>query len=107
LNLENIHMIKKTGASLRDSYLESGFILEKKIGVGQPKRLENPKILIANTPMDTDKIKIFSARGYADSTAQVAAIEQAERDKMFAKCQKNCRSRNQLFHQPSINLQHP
>jgi len=104
LNLENIHMIKKTGASLKESYLESGFILEKKIGVGQPKRLENAKILIANTPMDTDKIKIFSARGYADSTAQVAAIEQAEREKMFAKCQKivdhgiNCFINRQLIY---------
>jgi len=102
--LENIHLIKKTGASLKDSYLESGFILEKKIGVGQPKRLENAKILIANTPMDTDKIKIFSARGYADSTTQVAAIEQAEREKMFAKCQKivdhgiNCFINRQLIY---------
>ena len=25
----------------------------------QPKRVENAKILIANTPMDTDKIKIY------------------------------------------------
>ena len=36
----------------------TGFLLEKKIGVGQPKRLENCKILVANTPMDTDKIKV-------------------------------------------------
>ena len=26
-----------------------GFILDKKIGVNQPKRIENAKILIANT----------------------------------------------------------
>ena len=35
-----------------------GFLLEKKIGVNQPKRLENARILIANTAMDTDKIKV-------------------------------------------------
>ena len=35
-----------------------GFLLEKKVGVNQPKRLENPRILIANTAMDTDKIKV-------------------------------------------------
>ena len=35
-----------------------GFLLEKKVGVNQPKRLENPRILIANTAIDTDKIKV-------------------------------------------------
>lgn len=37
-----------------------GFLLDKKIGVNQPKRVEKAKILIANTPMDTDKIKVCS-----------------------------------------------
>lgn len=78
-DLDNIAIIKKSGGSLKDSYLEEGFILEKKIGVGQPKRIENPKILIANTPMDTDKIKIFGAKVKADSTAKVADIEEAEK----------------------------
>ena len=57
-NLEHIQMIKKQGGSLRESYLEEGFILEKSIGVGQPKRIENANILVANTSMDTDKIKV-------------------------------------------------
>ena len=39
-----------------------GFLLDKKVGVNQPKRKENAKILIANTPMDTDKIKVWKAR---------------------------------------------
>lgn len=37
----------------------TGFLLDKKIGVNQPKRIENAKILVANTPMDTDKIKVL------------------------------------------------
>ena len=41
-------------------WLFVGFLLDKKIGVNQPKRVENAKILIANTPMDTDKIKVLS-----------------------------------------------
>jgi T-complex protein 1 subunit beta len=103
-NLESIHYIKKTGGSLRDSYLDEGFILEKKIGVGQPKRLENPKILIANTAMDTDKIKIFGARVNVGSPAELAQIEKEERDKMLAKCQKivnhgiNCFINRQLIY---------
>ena len=41
-----------------DSFLDEGFIIEKKPGMGQPHRIENAKILISNTPMDTDKIKV-------------------------------------------------
>lgn len=33
-NLEAIHLIKKTGGSLRDSFLDEGFILDKKIVSG-------------------------------------------------------------------------
>jgi len=87
-DLEHIQIIKKTGGSLRDSFLEEGFILEKRIGVGQPKRLENAKILIANTPMDTDKIKIFGSRIKVSGTEQMAQLEQAEKEKMIQKCQK-------------------
>ena len=34
-NLEAIHIIKKPGGALRESYLDEGYILDKKIGVGQ------------------------------------------------------------------------
>ncbi len=70
-NLEAIHIIKKTGGTLHESFLDEGFILDKKIGVGQPKRIENARILVANTPMDTDKIKIYGARVRVDSMAKV------------------------------------
>ena len=58
-NLEAIQLIKKLGGGLQDSYLDEGFLLDKKVGVNQPKRIENAKILIANTPMDADKIKVL------------------------------------------------
>lgn len=48
-NLESIQIIKKSGGRLADSYLDDGFILDKKIGVNQPRRIENAKILVANT----------------------------------------------------------
>lgn len=57
--------------ALQDSFLDEGFILDKKIGVGQPKRITDAKVLIANTPMDTDKIKIYGARVRVDSMAKV------------------------------------
>lgn len=56
---------------MRFSCSPVGFILEKKIGVNQPKRIENAKILIANTPMDTDKIKVFGSKISVESTAKV------------------------------------
>uniref|UniRef100_A0A2K5Q097 T-complex protein 1 subunit beta n=1 Tax=Cebus imitator TaxID=2715852 RepID=A0A2K5Q097_CEBIM len=74
-NLEAIHIIKKVGGSLADSYLDEN----------QPKRIENAKILIANTGMDTDKIKLFGSRVRVDSTAKVAEIEHAEKEKMKEK----------------------
>lgn len=55
---------------MQDSFLDEGFILDKKIGVGQPKRVTDAKVLIANTPMDTDKIKIYGARVRVDSMAK-------------------------------------
>jgi T-complex protein 1 subunit beta len=59
--------------------LIEGFILDKKIGVNQPKRLENAKILVANTPMDTDKVKVFGARVRVDATGKLAELERAEK----------------------------
>ncbi len=56
-----------------------GFLLEKKVGVNQPKRLENARILIANTAMDTDKVKVFGSKVRVDSTAKIAELELAEK----------------------------
>ncbi|KAJ8581016.1 hypothetical protein M405DRAFT_938496 [Rhizopogon salebrosus TDB-379] len=84
-DLEHIQVIKKVGGKLTDSYLDEGFILDKTIAVNSPKRMENAKILIANTSMDTDKIKIFGARVKVDSTGKLAELERAEREKMKAK----------------------
>jgi T-complex protein 1 subunit beta len=87
-NLDLIQIIKKLGGSLKESFLDSGFLLEKEISFGCPTRQENPKILIANSPMDYDKIKIFGSRVKTDSMQKVAEIEQAEKEKMKSKVDK-------------------
>lgn len=103
-NLDHIQIIKKSGGKLMDSYLDEGFILNKRIGVNQPKRIENAKILISNTPMDTDKIKVFGARVRVDATGKLAELEKAEKDKMKAKVEKiknhgiNCFVNRQLIY---------
>merc|ERR1712054_306159 len=87
-NLDYIQGIKKPGGSLKDSFLEEGFILEKKIGVGMPKVLENCKVCVANCQMDTDKIKIYGAKVKVESFEAVAEIEKAEKEKMKAKVER-------------------
>jgi T-complex protein 1 subunit beta len=87
-NLDYIQVLKKPGGTLSDSYLEKGFVMDKAFGIGQKKRVENAKILIANTPMDTDKIKIYGSRVRVDSFQKVAEIEEAEKEKMRKKCVK-------------------
>lgn len=85
-NLDQIQIIKRAGATLRDSYLDdNGFLLDKKIGVGCPKRMTNCKVMVANTPMDTDKVKIYGSKVKVDSVAKVAEIEAAEKKKMCDK----------------------
>ena len=96
-NLEMIQLIQKPGGSLKDSFLDEGFILDKKFNTGHPKKIENAKILIANTPMDTDKIKIYGARVRVDSMAKVGEIEAAEKAKMAAKCEKIAKHGCNLF----------
>jgi len=89
-NLDAIQIIKKLGGGLEDSYLDEGFLLDKTIGVNQPKRVENARILIANTPMDTDKIKVFGSRVRVDAISKVAEMELVEKEKMKSKVQKIC-----------------
>lgn len=103
-NLEYIQIIKKAGGKLADSYLDNGFILDKRFGVRQPKRIQNAKIMVANTSMDTDKVKIFGAKFKVDSTSKLAELERAEKDKMKAKVEKikahgiNCFVNRQLIY---------
>merc|ERR1719414_1600761 len=87
-NLDAIQITKVRGGTLEDSYLDEGFLLDKMIGVNQPKRIENAKILIANTPMDTDKIKVFGSRVRVDAVSKVAELELAEKEKMKDKVGK-------------------
>eukprot|EP00758_Cryptobia_borreli_P003820 Tbor_TRINITY_DN4001_c0_g1::TRINITY_DN4001_c0_g1_i2::g.11762::m.11762/K09494/CCT2; T-complex protein 1 subunit beta len=103
-NLEMINIMKKLGGTMKDSYLEPGFLLDKKIGIGQPRTLENAKIIVANTPMDDDKIKIFGAKVRVDTLDQLADVEGAEKQKMREKCEKiikhnvNCFINRQLIY---------
>merc|ERR1719291_936351 len=89
-NLDAIQIIKIPGGSLDESFLDAGFLLNKKVGMHQPQRVENAKILIANTPMDTDKIKVFGSRVKVENISQIAELELAEKEKMKDKVEMIC-----------------
>lgn len=95
-NIDFIKLIKKPGGTLGDSFLANGMILEKTISTGCPKRMENPRVLIANTPMDHDKIKIMGSKVKVDSMTAIGEIEEAEKAKMKAKVDKI------LAHKPDV-----
>merc|ERR1712183_286823 len=89
-NLDAIQITKIQGGTLEESFLDEGFLLNKKVGMHQPQKVENAKILIANTPMDTDKIKVFGSRVKVDNVSKVAEIELAEKEKMKDKVDLIC-----------------
>lgn len=74
-NLDYIKLIKKAGGTLGDSFLADGFILEKTISTGCAKIKTNPRVMVANTAMDHDKIKIMGAKVKVDSMSAVGEIE--------------------------------
>lgn len=87
-NMDYVKIIKKNGGTLKDSFLAEGFILEKSISTGCARTKENPKIMVSNTPMDHDKVKIFGSKVKVDSMMKVAEIEEAEKMKMKKKVDK-------------------
>lgn len=70
-NLSYIQVIKKLGGSIKDSFLEEGLILEKNISVGCKRSLKDCKVLVSNTPMDYDKVKIYGTRVRVESLEKV------------------------------------
>jgi T-complex protein 1 subunit beta len=59
--------------------------------------MTNCKVIVANTPMDYDKIKIYGTKVKTDSMDKIADIEQAEKDKMKDKVDKILKYQNNVF----------
>lgn len=71
-------------------------ILEKTISTGCKRSVKNPRVMVANTPMDNDKIKIMGSKVKVDSFAKIGEIEEAEKAKMKLKVEKI------LAHKPDV-----
>jgi T-complex protein 1 subunit beta len=87
-NLSYIQVIKKLGGCIKDSFLCEGLILEKNISVGCKRDLKDCRVLVCNTPMDYDKVKIYGTRVRVESLEKVQEISEAEREKMREKVDK-------------------
>lgn len=96
-DLNMIQIIKCMGGNLRDSNLEDGFILQKSFGVGQKKKWTNPKIIVANTAMDNDKIKVYGAKVKTDSVSVLGDVEEAEKLKMKNKVERIASQKADVF----------
>lgn len=97
-----IEIIKLEG-DLSESMLMDGILLNKDIEIN----LENPKILIANTSMDYDKIKIFSSKVNVESVKELEKIEIAEKNKMVSKIDNICKIPFDLFINRQIIYDYP
>lgn len=87
-NMDYIKIIKKAGGTLKDSFIADGMVLEKSISTGCQKISSNPRVMVANTPMDHDKIKIMGSKVKVDSMVKIGEIEEAEKRKMKNKVDK-------------------
>ncbi|ELA42379.1 uncharacterized protein VICG_00478 [Vittaforma corneae ATCC 50505] len=97
-----VEIIKLEG-DLSESLIVDGIVLNKSIDIA----LENPRILIANTSMDHDKIKIFSSKVNVESIKELERIELAEKAKMISKIDAMCRASFDLFINRQIIYDYP
>ena len=59
VDLNNVQIIKKHGGSLRDTMLVKGIVLDKEVvHPDMPKRVENAKIAVLDTPLEIEKPEI-------------------------------------------------
>ncbi|XP_049825986.1 T-complex protein 1 subunit beta-like [Aethina tumida] len=96
-DLDNIQIIKKVGGTLKDSFLDEGFLLDKKPGVFQPKRVENARVLLANIAMDADRPKVFGSNACVKSIAGMADMEGAEKQYMREKISQILKHKPNVF----------
>lgn len=99
---DDMHLIQiiKVSGKLEESFLSDGLILKKDQVIDEDAFFKDSKnnnyedkdikVLIANTSLDTDKIKIFGAKVNVDSVAKLGEIEEAEKNKMKSKIEKIC-----------------
>lgn len=69
VDLDNLKVEKKTGGSLKDTGLIRGIVLDKEIvHSGMPKRIENARIALVNSPLEIEKTEFDAKINISDPT---------------------------------------
>jgi len=87
-DIEMVNFVKIAEGEVSSSYVEEGILLECDIGPGQKTEMDSPRVLVVNTAMDTDKVKIFGAKASVTSPKELEELENAERKKMAKKVEE-------------------
>ena len=76
-DIDNIQIMKKEGKSLFDTELIKGVVLDKEIvHPGMPRRVENAKIALLNTPLEVEKTEFDAEIRIRDPTQMKAFLDQ-------------------------------
>ena len=71
VDIDNIKVEKKTGGSVKDTSFIKGIIIDKEVAhSGMPKRVENAKIALVNSPLEIEKTE-FDAKIEIKNPAQI------------------------------------
>ena len=71
VDIDNVKVQKKTGGSVKDTSFIKGIIIDKEVAhSGMPKRIENAKIALVNSPLEIEKTE-FDAKIEIKNPSQI------------------------------------
>jgi archaeal chaperonin len=80
VDLDNIKVEKKAGGSMRDTSLIRGIVLDKEVvHAGMPKRIENAKIALLNSPLEIEKTEMSAEIRINDPSQMHMFLEEENR----------------------------
>jgi archaeal chaperonin len=80
VDLDNIKVEKKAGGSMRDTTLIRGIVLDKEVvHAGMPKRIDNAKIALLNSPLEIEKTEMSAEIRISDPSQMHMFLEEENR----------------------------
>ena len=80
VDLDNIKMEKKAGRSISDTDLIKGIVIDKEmVHAGMPKRVENAKIALINSPLEIEKTEMNADIRISDPQQMQMFLEEEKR----------------------------